>query len=91
MREVDQTTGADLNPRKENKTNSDDLRSNPSMPHSARLSKMDEDDGRMMKKISSPERFELAQLRASGVLPVRAVCVCVLLFPSELAILIAFG
>lgn len=66
IKDVDQTTGEDLAPSIAEKVASSDLMSNY-----GRVSVMDESDikaSRSLKRLSSPERFELKQLMAAGVL-----------------------
>lgn len=74
MKDVDQTTGADLKP---NRGGGDDLHANPSRPSGmsdpAALRSRQRDDERdanksRSKRLSSPERWELTRLMAAGVM-----------------------
>ena len=77
MRDVDQKTGRDLLPMQKRDSN-EDFRSNPSGPSRgdglkgiSGITVKDDDDGivrRPGKRLSSPERWEVQQLIASGVL-----------------------
>jgi ATP-dependent RNA helicase DHX8/PRP22 len=77
MRDVDQKTGRDLLPMQKRESN-EDFRSNPSGPSGggglkgiSGITVKDDDEGvvrRPGKRLSSPERWEVQQLIASGVL-----------------------
>lgn len=82
MREVDQQTGEDLNPRKEESSSGGDGSdwSNPSGPSGGAVRKpvtnlpataFEEGPHRPLKRLSSPEKWEAKQLIAAGVLDVR--------------------
>jgi ATP-dependent RNA helicase DHX8/PRP22 len=80
MRDVDQQTGKDLNPRKEDNRGGDGSSwSNPSGPTTAAKKSvtnlpptaLEEGPSRPIKRLSSPERWEAKQLIAAGVLDVR--------------------
>jgi len=67
MKDVDQETGRDLRPMRVTSRHDDDAFSNPSRPKPKKYT--DEDEGRRpMKRLSSPERWELTQLRNSGAI-----------------------
>ena len=77
MKDVDQATGQDLKPSRDTSSSSSDLHSNPSRPFgisdSAALRARQRDDEResnrsRSKRLSSPERWELTRLIASGVI-----------------------
>ncbi|KAF9095828.1 DEAH-box ATP-dependent RNA helicase prp22 [Mortierella sp. AD031] len=76
MKDVDQKTGKDLSPHLRIRTKEEmaqDAARNPDRPSSSGVPIIDDDEPRSskLKRMSSPERFELKQLRASGVqLPV---------------------
>ncbi|KAM7274993.1 hypothetical protein ACFE04_016859 [Oxalis oulophora] len=83
MRDVDQNTGKDLLPLKNNSSQDDAFRANPSTTRDGRgrtglsgIRITEEDDTgpsssrRPLKRMSSPERWEAKQLVASGVLKV---------------------
>ncbi|KAK3842037.1 MAG: P-loop containing nucleoside triphosphate hydrolase protein [Linnemannia gamsii] len=72
MRDVDQKTGKDLSPNLRIRTKEEmaqDAARNPDRPSSSAVPIIDDDEPRSskLKRLSSPERFELKQLRASGV------------------------
>ncbi|KAF9126717.1 DEAH-box ATP-dependent RNA helicase prp22 [Mortierella sp. 14UC] len=72
MRDVDQKTGKDLSPNLRVRTKEEmaqDAARNPDRPSSSTVPIIDDDEPRSskLKRLSSPERFELKQLRASGV------------------------
>ncbi|KAF9922003.1 DEAH-box ATP-dependent RNA helicase prp22 [Linnemannia zychae] len=75
MRDVDQRTGKDLSPNLRARTKEEmaqDTARNPDRPSSSSSTTVpiiDDDEPRSskLKRLSSPERFELKQLRASGV------------------------
>lgn len=76
MKDVDQETGEDLNPR-QNREQNDDLSNarNPDRPSTLPLSgiqRADDDDvesrRRIIQRISSPEKWELKQMAAANVL-----------------------
>jgi ATP-dependent RNA helicase DHX8/PRP22 len=81
MKEVDQTTGEDLMPRKVPDTSNpsapfsnEEFRSNPTRPGTIGSAAMEDDDEsrrRVRKKMTSPERWEAKQLAAAGVLDIR--------------------
>ena len=79
MREVDQDTGEDLNPRKQEELTGDGSDwSNPSGPSVVRkpvtnlpAGATEEGPSRPIKRLSSPEKWEAKQLIAAGVLDVR--------------------
>jgi len=70
LKEVDQNTGADLNPRRDDEfsRNPDRPSAMPSLFANAPLSKDDGAQTKRTKRMTSPERWELKQLAASGVL-----------------------
>lgn len=72
MRDVDQKTGKDLSPNLRIRTKEEmaqDAARNPDRPSSSTVPIVDDVEPRSskLKRLSSPERFELKQLRASGV------------------------
>lgn len=72
MRDVDQKTGKDLSPNLRIRTKEEmaqDAARNPDRPSSSAVPIVDDVEPRSskLKRLSSPERFELKQLRASGV------------------------
>ncbi|KAF9912617.1 DEAH-box ATP-dependent RNA helicase prp22 [Linnemannia zychae] len=72
MKDVDQKTGKDLSPNLRVRTKEEmalDAARNPDRPSSSTVPIIDDDEPRSskLKRLSSPERFELKQLRASGV------------------------
>ena len=77
IKDVDQETGEDLNPRHNRDQNSDELLSarNPDRPSTlplAGIQKAEDDDvesrRRIIQRISSPEKWELKQMAAANVL-----------------------
>jgi len=69
MTACNQKTGEDLRPGQQLRAKeADDLRANPSRPSNKRKFD-DEEDDRPVKRMSSPERWELNQLIASGAMP----------------------
>ncbi|KAG0274384.1 DEAH-box ATP-dependent RNA helicase prp22, partial [Linnemannia exigua] len=73
MKDVDQKTGKDLSPNLRVRTKEEmaqDAARNPDRPSSSTVPIIDDDEPRSskLKRLSSPERFELKQLRASGPL-----------------------
>lgn len=73
IKDVNQKTGEDLRPmsklRRDRNADTTDLRANPSRPAGTKRYE-DADDNRPRQRMSSPERWELNQLIASGALPV---------------------
>ena len=66
MKEVDQSTGEDLKPNNSDSSSSD-LYSNPDRPQS-RFNNEPNKPNKKFNRMGSPERFELAQLKASGAI-----------------------
>lgn len=81
MKEVDQTTGEDLMPRKQPDqfnpsapTSNEEYRSNPTRPGTVASSSFEDDNEsrrRVRKRMTSPEIWEAKQLAAAGVLDIR--------------------
>ncbi|KAJ2964756.1 hypothetical protein NQZ79_g275 [Umbelopsis isabellina] len=72
LRDVDQRTGQDLSPHLRVRSESEiaeETTRNPDRPEERRVRVVDDKDtGRSRKRLSSPERWEIKQLIASGVL-----------------------